>query len=157
MRHITILMTHPVLLSAQALAGSMLIIYLRDAALQAFLWFLPCAFAIAADLATGIHAAKFRNEKVSWSTALRRTINKVVAYLSWVLFAVTAGLQFGHSWCCPAMMAAVLLIEGMSIISNWLEPKGIRLSWKGVLAVIGHKASLDGLENVIERTGDEKD
>lgn len=151
MTHIATLTSKPTLIFIQGTFGATCIAYLQEASIVAFRWFLPCFFVILADLATGVHAAKARGEQVSHSTAWRRTINKMVAYVSWVLFAATSGIQFNVGFLCPLMMSVVLLIEAMSAINNLLEPHGMKLSWKGVMKVIGNKANLEGLEDVVEK------
>lgn len=145
---------HPVAVILQATLGSVLIGFLQDVALESLKWCIPIMFAIVADLTTGVNAAHFRKETISFSTALRRSGNKVLAYTSWILVAVSCGMQFSVNWCCPSMMAIVLFIEGASIIGNILEPKGIQLSWKGILAVIGKKVGADNLDEIIVK--DEK-
>ena len=146
---------NPVSVMLQATVGSVLIGYLQSVALESIQWCIPIMFAIIADLTTGVNAAQFRGEYISFSTALRRSGNKVLAYTSWILVAVSCGIQFSKNWCCPSMMAIVLFIEGCSIIENILEPKGIQLSWKGILAVIGKKFGADNLDEIIT-TNDKK-
>ena len=150
MKVVSILVSRPLLVFVQALTGSVCVMYLNTAITDSFKWFIPCFFATIADLATGVRAAKFRKENVSASTALRRTGNKMIVYASWVVFAVTCGIQFPVNWCTPAMMAIVLFIESISIIGNILEPHGLKFSWKGILNVIGRKHDLDGLGDIIE-------
>lgn len=150
MTHIATIASKPALVLIQAAFGATCVAYLQEASIVAFKWFVPCFFVIMADLATGVHASKARGEKVSGSTMWRRTINKIVAYLSWILFAVTCGIQYGKEFLCPLMMSIVLMIEAMSAVNNVLEPHGLKLSYKGVLKVVGSKASLDGLEDVVE-------
>lgn len=151
MTHIATITTKPTFVFLQATFGATCVAYLQEASIVAFCWFVPCLFVILADLITGIHASKARGEKVSYSTAWRRTINKTIAYMSWVLFAATSGIQFGIDILCPMMMAIVLLIEAMSALNNLLEPHGIQISWKGVMKVIGNKANIEGLEEVVEK------
>lgn len=153
-RLVTLLVSRPLLVMLQAVAGSVCVAYLQNAAVDSLLWFIPCLFATIADLSTGIRAARYRKERVSMSTALRRTGNKIVVYSSWVMFAVTCGMQFKTDWCTPMMMGVVLFIEMISIISNLLEPHGLTISWKGVLSVIGRRHNVDNLEDVIEKKDD---
>lgn len=152
MKIASILVSRPLLVMLQALTGSVCVMYLNIAVVDSIKWFIPCFFATIADLATGVRAARFRKERVSVSTALRRTGNKMIVYASWVVFAVTCGIQFPVNWCTPIMMGIVLFIESVSIISNILEPHGLVISWKGVLATIGKKHNLENLEDVIENT-----
>lgn len=150
MKQVTYIVTHPLMVILQAAGGSIFISYLQEATLQALLWFVPCLCFIIADLATGITAAKHRKEKVSFSTAARRTITKCVCYLSWILGAVTCGIQFHSKMTCFFMMALVVVIEATSVISNWLEPKGVVLSWKGVFGLLGDKFGLKNLGDCVK-------
>lgn len=134
--------------------GTALLIYLQDAALLAFKWFIPCLALILADLVSGVHAAHYRGETVKISSALRRTLNKTMCYLVWVIAAVTLTILASSNLYVSVMMGVVVLIEGASFVSNLLEPHGLRLSIRGLLKVVGGKTGAQGLEEVIEKKED---
>ena len=62
------------------------------------------------DLRFGIEAAKFRKEKIRKSRAGRRTINKMVDYLCWILLAGALDKAFGIPFDIPLLPALVLLV-----------------------------------------------
>lgn len=83
---------------------------------------------ILADLRFGITAAKKRGERIRFSRAGRRTINKIVDYLCWILLAGAMGKTFGMSFDLPILPAAVLLViygfEINSCYGNYFEAHG---------------------------------
>lgn len=86
------------------------------------------AVLILADLRFGIEAAKARKEKIRKSRAGRRTINKMVDYLCWILLAGALDKAFGIPFDIPLLPALVLLVvygfEINSCYSNYFEAHG---------------------------------
>ncbi|MEG1572845.1 MAG: phage holin family protein [Bacteroidales bacterium] len=80
------------------------------------------------DLRVGIGAAKKRGEKIRISRAGRRTINKLMDYSCWLLFAVALGKAVGEPLSIPLLpLVAMLFALGFeidSVINNWCEIKG---------------------------------
>lgn len=80
------------------------------------------------DLRFGVEAAKSRKEKIRKSRAGRRTINKMVDYLCWILLAGALDKAFGIPFDLPLLPALVLLIvyglEINSCYSNYFEAHG---------------------------------
>lgn len=92
-------------------------------------WFMLLALIlIIADLRFGITAAKKRGEQIRFSRAGRRTINKIVDYLCWILLAGAIGKTFGTSLDMPILPAMVLLViygfEINSCYGNYFESRG---------------------------------
>lgn len=92
-------------------------------------WFMLLALIlIVADLRFGIAAAKYRGEKIRFSRAGRRTINKIVDYLCWILLAGAIGKAFGVPFDIPLLPAIVLLViygfEINSCYGNYFESHG---------------------------------
>jgi len=57
-------------------------------------WFLLAAFALVlADLKFGIEAARHRGETIRKSRAIRRSANKIIDYLCWILVATSFGVR----------------------------------------------------------------
>ena len=86
-------------------------------------WFLLAAFALVlADLKFGIEAARHRGETIRKSRAIRRSANKIIDYLCWILVA-TFGI--------PILPALVLLVvygcEINSCFNNYFEARGSKL------------------------------
>ena len=93
-----------------------------------FLCFILVLFSVVIDLFTGIQAAKKCKEKIQ-SHILRRTVNKVISYLTVVFFGIfidILGLCFPWytiPYCCVFVTLAVILIEGKSVIENHSKAK----------------------------------
>lgn len=92
-------------------------------------WFMLLALIlIIADLRFGISASKYRGEKIRFSRAGRRTINKIVDYLCWILLAGAIGKAFGVPFDIPVLPAIVLLViygfEINSCYGNYFEAHG---------------------------------
>lgn len=92
-------------------------------------WFLLLGFIlIMVDLRFGILAAKARGEKIRVSRAIRRTANKVIDYLCWVLVAGAMGKAFGIPFNVPVLPSVVLLViygcEINSCYGNYFESHG---------------------------------
>ena len=92
-------------------------------------WFLLLGLIlIFADLKFGIAAAKKRGEKIRISRAGRRTINKIVDYLCWILVAGAMGKAFGIPFNIPILPAIILLVvcglEINSVFMNYFEARG---------------------------------
>lgn len=148
--------TSPLFIFLNVIVGSAAMVRLQDSIYEAFWWFVPCLFVIFADLSSGIHSAKTRGEKIRLSGAARRTGNKIVCYLCWIIFCVGVSKNFNNHTICLAGMAFVFLIEGISFINNILEPKGIHLSLRNIVKVFGKRKGFDGLEEIIERNDENK-
>lgn len=95
-------------------------------------WFLLAALALVlADLKFGIDAARHRGEIIRKSRAVRRSINKVIDYICWILVATSFGQAFGTPFGIPVLPAIVLLVvygcEINSCFNNYFEAHGSRL------------------------------
>ncbi len=95
-------------------------------------WFMLLALIlIIADLRFGISAAKKRGEQIRFSRAGRRTINKIVDYLCWILLAGAIGKAFGIPFDLPILPASVLLViygfEINSCYGNYFEAHGKKI------------------------------
>lgn len=144
-------LNNPLVVVLHAILGAGLMLYLQDAAYQAILWFIPCIFVILADLIAGVQAARFRKERVSFSTGCRRTINKALCYIAWILMCVCLNKQYESSWPAWVGVGFVFFVEGCSFVGNILEPKGYSLSIRGLLAMIGKRHNAEGLEDIVEK------
>lgn len=93
-------------------------------------WLLFGAVLVLVDLRFGILAAKKRGEQIRHSRAVRRTVNKVIDYLSWVTLAELASRTFGAAMGIPIVSIGTLFviyaIEFNSCVNNYLEYKGIK-------------------------------
>lgn len=85
---------------------------------------------IVADLRWGIAAARKRREEIRWSRAVRRTINKFIDYILWIMIAALLGKGFGTVFNVPIITFIVLLIvytiELSSICGHYFYIKDIK-------------------------------
>lgn len=92
-------------------------------------WLLVLAFLLTmADLKFGISAAKYRNEIVKRSRAVRRTFDKITNYCLWIILAYTFGQAFGQPFGIDLLPLIILLViygvELESIYVNYFAAKG---------------------------------
>ncbi len=107
----------------------------------------PSLVIIALDLIYGVKAAKYRGEKVRLSTALRRTTTKIFTYICWLILASTIALAFDKLWLEWMILGAVYINELSSVIGNYYETKGLKVSWKAVMnAVISMFGQRHGID-----------
>ena len=95
-------------------------------------WFILAAVClIVADLKFGIEAARHRGETIRKSRAIRRSANKIIDYLCWILVATSFGEAFGTPFGIPILPALVLLVvygcEINSCFNNYFEARGSKL------------------------------
>lgn len=123
------------------------IAFLQSAVLRMIPYSLPALVLVILDLVYGIKAANYRGEKVRLSTALRRTITKIMSYICWLVLASTIAIAFDHLWLEWLVLGIVFANEFLSIVGNYLETKGLEISWKNVNKALfkwgGQKAGLD--------------
>jgi len=113
-------------------------------------FFLLLPILLAVDLLFGIRAARVRNERIKRSRAVKRTINKFVDYVCWLLLAGALGLVFGEPFHIPILpiivMAVVISVELESCVVNYFEYKGkkIKFNWRKLFGKKGEEM-LDGI------------
>lgn len=93
--------------------------------------FIAAAVLVLVDLRFGIAAARARGEPVRPSRAVRRTINKMVDYLCWIILSGVIGQAFGVPLSIPLLPLIILLVifgcEINSCYSNYFESKGKKI------------------------------
>ena len=100
-------------------------------------WLIVMFCVIITDLVAGVRKSLKLGVHVSWSTAIRETLGKVVVYFAWcVTAAVIDVAAHGDTLIAKWACLTVIAIEGGSILSNILKPHGIELSLKGILKYI---------------------
>lgn len=124
-----------------------------------FLCFVLVLLSVVIDLFTGIQAAKKCREKLQ-SHILRRTVNKVISYLTVVFFGIfidVLGLCFPWyliPYCCIITTLGVILIEGKSVIENHAKAKNPAASVPETVMDIAEKLgkydNLDSLKQALE-------
>lgn len=118
---------------------------------------IPCLLIIFADLVTGIRLARMRGEKISTSKALRRTGNKIVAYFSWIVAMVFCDNAYGTNLWSFVGVGFIFMVEGISFLSNVLEPHGLKLNWNTLFRLFGRRVGVEELGEAIEENKIDED
>jgi len=105
------------------------IAFLQSALLNMIPYFICAIPLIILDCRFGIKAARYRNEKVTFSRAFRRTMSKCADYICWVVIAASIALAFEAKVLEWIILGMVMGNEIISIVGNYLETKGLELSW----------------------------
>lgn len=114
-----------------------LMAFFSDAMIKILPWLALAVPFLLLDLLYGVKAARFRGDKIRFSTGLRRSIDKAVSYIMWVAAAVMLSSLFEAPWLDKVVLGLVYGNEFFSIIGNYLEMHGVELSmanlWKTIL------------------------
>lgn len=105
---------------------------------------------IDADLYFGIEAAKYRKEKVKFSSAARRTLSKVFEYLCWVILSATLATAFEATWLQYVVLGVVMGNELSSIVANYFEAHGKHIKGLNIFKIISDKSGVDLQDVTIE-------
>ena len=131
----------------QAGVAGAAVAFLQEAVLRMVPYAIIAIPLITLDLIYGVKAAKYRKERVRVSTAIRKTVTKSFGYACWIILASTLALSFNLEWLEWAILGLVFLNELSSIVGNYLETKGLEVSWKAVGAafskIFGQKTGID--------------
>ncbi len=140
-------MTEESALVTQGPVSVALVTFLQAAVLRMIPYSIPALFLIILDLLYGTRAARHRGERVRISSAIRRTATKLFSYICWLVIASTLALSFGRAWIEWVVLGLVYINELASIVSNYLETKGLELSMKTlfnwILNIFGQKTSIN--------------
>ena len=121
-------------------------------------WIIVALVLVVVDLRFGLQAARQRGETIKRSRAARRTINKCVDYLMWIMLSYVIGKNFGDTLGLPTlsyiMLAVVYAVELESIFANYFAAHGVhkRFNVFKFIAAIFHSPAF---EESIEDTGEE--
>lgn len=103
-------------------------------------WLFVSFFVVLCDCAFGIRKSFLMNEAVRFSSAIRRTMGKMVTYFAFVCMVVMINIASGKDWQIDVYACLlVCFIEFCSIISNILKPKGINLDLIAVISLMCYK------------------
>lgn len=111
--------------------------FILDSLQKIIVWLIVMFSVIICDLIAGCRRSLIMNEKVRFSSALRRTMGKTVTYFSFVIMVVMINQAVGDN--CHIDKWAILFvcfIEGSSIISNILRPKGYDINMVQILSIL---------------------
>ena len=118
-------------------------------------WLVVAFCVIICDLVVGIRKSLILGEEVRFSTACRRSIGKTVSYYTFVVMAAVIDVAANgggmiDKWAC----LMVCFIEGCSIISNILKPKGYNINLVKMITVVFSKkfdVAKNDIEEIIEK------
>lgn len=103
-------------------------------------WLIVSFSVVVCDLAFGIRKSLLMKEEVRFSSAIRRTMGKMVTYFAFVCMVVMINIASGSKWNIDVYSCLlVCFIEFCSIISNILTPKGYSFNMLKVLGLFGKK------------------
>lgn len=114
--------------------------FILDSLQKIIVWLIVMFSVIICDLIAGCRRSLMMNEEVRFSSALRRTMGKTVTYFSFVIMVVMISQAVGDN--CHIDKWAILFvcfIEGSSIISNILRPKGYDINMVQILSILTKK------------------
>ncbi len=103
-------------------------------------WLIAMFCVVICDLATGVRKSLLMKEHVRFSRAWRATMGKMVTYFSFVVMVVMVNKAAGGSFHIDTYACLfVCFIEGCSIISNILKPKGYNFNLAAAIGVFAKK------------------
>lgn len=112
-------------------------------------WLITMFCVILCDLITGVRKSKLMGEYVRFSRACRATMGKMVTYFSFVVMVVMINKSAGDSMRIDTYACLfVCFIEGCSIISNILKPKGYNFNLSAAIGVFARKIFSVGKEDI---------
>lgn len=118
-------------------------------------WLIAMFCVIICDLVTGVRKSLLMNEHVRFSRAWRATMGKTVTYFSFVVMVVMIQRASGMSVRIDTYACLfVCFIEGCSIISNILKPKGYNFNLVAALAVFAKRffsVDKEDVKDIIEK------
>ena len=131
----------------QAGVAGAAVAFLQEAVLRMVPYSIAAVPLIILDLIWGIRAARYRKEAIRVSTAVRRTMTKILTYVCWIVLSSALAIAFQRPWIEWSILALVYANELASVVGNYLETKGLELSWKAIGAAIskifGQKTGID--------------
>lgn len=123
-------------------------------------WLIAMFCVIICDLVTGVRKSLLMGEHVRFSRAWRATMGKMVTYFSFVVMVVMIQKASGMDVRIDTYSCLfVCFIEGCSIISNILKPKGYNFNLAAAIGVFAKKVfSVEGeeLKDVITKEEEKK-
>lgn len=103
-------------------------------------WLIAMFCVVICDLVTGVRKSLLMGEHVRFSRAWRATMGKMVTYFSFVVMVVMVNRAAGGSMHIDTYACLfVCFIEGCSIFSNILKPKGYNLNLAAAITLFSKK------------------
>lgn len=134
--------------------------FIQESIIHMIPWLIVTCAMILCDLAFGIRCSLILGEKVRFSSATRRTMGKMVTYFAFVAMVcfISVATDMDNKIDIYSCLL-VCFIEGCSIISNIIKPKGYILDLDNLLVLIGRKmlkVDKSDLEDVITKNKEDK-
>ena len=103
-------------------------------------WLIVTFSVVVCDLMFGIRKCLLLGEEFRFSSAVRRTMGKMVTYFAFVCMVVMINIASGNKWNIDVYSCLfVCFREFCSIISNILKPKGYNFNLLKALGLFGKK------------------
>lgn len=127
--------------------------FVRESVGHMIPWLIVTGAVILCDLVCGIRKSLMMGEEVRFSSAVRRTMGKMVTYFAFVVMVAMIDVAAGASdkidkYAC----LLVCFIEGISILGNLLKPKGYNINIiKAVDLLFRNRFKIEGVEDLVEK------
>lgn len=126
--------------SVEGGVASIAVAFLRESLEHMVPWFIVTCAVIVCDLVFGIRCSLLTGERVRFSSAVRRTMGKMVTYFAFVAMVCTICVAAGGDTKIDVYSCLlVCFIEGCSILSNLLRPKGYDFNVLKAFGLFGKK------------------
>ena len=102
--------------------------FYQEALSMAFPFIIPALILIVVDLVFGCAAARRRGEQVRLSRAIRRTMDKLISYICWIILSATLAVAFDFDALNKIVLGIVMGVELLSVISNYFTAKGKKIT-----------------------------
>lgn len=114
--------------------------FIQESIVHMIPWLMVTMAVILCDLAFGIRCSMLMGEKVRFSSAARRTMGKMVTYFAFVVMVcmISVATDVDNKIDIYSCLL-VCFIEGCSIMSNLLKPKGYSLDFAKVIGLFGKR------------------
>lgn len=118
-------------------ASATLGIFVLDSIDKIMIWLLVMFLVVLADFVAGTRKSLLMGEKFSFSSAVRRTLGKMVTYFSVVVMVVMLNKASGEGYTIDVWAIwFICFIEGCSIVSNLLKPKGYNFNVAKAIGIL---------------------
>ena len=114
--------------------------FIQESIVHMIPWLMVTMAVVLCDLAFGIRCSMLMGEKVRFSSAARRTMGKMVTYFAFVVMVcmISVATDVDNKIDIYSCLL-VCFIEGCSIMSNLLKPKGYSLDFAKVIGLFGKR------------------
>lgn len=123
--------------------------FIQDSIVHMIPWLIVTCAVIVCDLICGLRCSMMLGEEIRFSSAVRRTMGKMVTYFAFCVMMCMISVATGSGnhidkYAC----LSVCFIECCSIFNNILKPKGYNLDMQKALALMGMKLLKVGREDI---------